>query len=43
MIGPFSRIGEGVAMVVRAIGRTFLFVGRMVETVVHSIGGAVRG
>jgi hypothetical protein len=42
MIGPLSGIGEGVAIVVRAIGRAFLFVGRMVEKVVQSIGRAVR-
>jgi hypothetical protein len=43
MIQPFSGIGKGVSTVVRAIGRAFLSVGRMVERVVHFIGGAVRG
>jgi hypothetical protein len=43
MIQPFSGIGKGVSTVVRGIGRTFLSGGRMVERVVHFIGGAVRG
>jgi hypothetical protein len=40
---PLSGIGQVVSAPFRAVGRAFLFVGRVVERVVHFIGGAVRG
>jgi hypothetical protein len=40
---PSSGIGQIVSAPFRAIGRAFLFVGRVVERVVHSIGAVVRG
>jgi hypothetical protein len=38
-----SEIGHVVSAPFRAVGRAVLFVGRVVERVVHSVGGAVRG
>jgi hypothetical protein len=43
MIQPLGGIGQVVSAPFRAVGRAFLAVGRMVERVVHFIGGAVRG
>ena len=36
---PSSGIGQIASAPFRAVGRAFLFVGRLVERVVHSIGG----
>jgi uncharacterized alpha-E superfamily protein len=43
MIRPLSGIGKGVSTVVRGIGWAFLSVGKVLDRVVHLIGGAVRG
>jgi hypothetical protein len=43
MIQPLSGIGKGVSAVIRRVGRAFLYVGQVMERVVHFIGGRVRG
>ena len=40
---PSSGIEQIVSAPFRAVGRAFQFLGRLVERVVHSIGGVVRG